>query len=752
MDNMIEIWPRELQAEVRYMNIWMCRKLSNILFPSNVIKGMQSLELLSVERCQSVEVAFDLEGIIVREGYPDIILPSLTKLVLRYLPKLTHVWKSNLLRIPSFQNLTSLTVVGCSSLRYIFSSSQARLLVKLQQIIVAACGVLEAIVNEEPKVDDEVATNIIMFPQLNSLRLYHLPNLKSLCPQAYTFEGSFFEEIKVINCPNMRALPSSLQRMLEPQERNVREVKFFNSAQHHLLDRKFSLSTKGTLDVTGIDEPTEIWHNQLEVGRLDKVRFMRVQCCGKLSSVVSSKLMQRLHNIQGLKVWWCDSLEMIFDLQEGVCADVAEKETLITQLSELKLKYLPELTHIWNNILQQTHCFQNLSSLRVQHCDNLRYIFTISVANALVNLEYLTVQHCMKVEKIVTRENEEEIFSREIHSVYLANLPSLVCFGPDVNDTKIPAKIIKARLCPKFPGDFQGIIFSNSMKIKKLEKPTKSYTDESSLGWEIESMSQTSFGSATKTKHGEVERKKGTPWTEEEHRYIFWNYFDLEQYPFISELTHRFQGFRERLLADPKFLHKLAIEEAISITTTLLAQYERHKDNFFEEIDYVIMDTVGGSVVDFFTIWLPAPTLSFLSIGDTIDTPDNMEALKGLLGSIPDNAFQRNIAGKDWNVNHRVASVLFGGLKLADVGFVSSIGTVVTSNILYAIRKLLNPALDTKQLIKRSPILKTTVVYGGFLGTSSNLRYQVEQVALATIIFFSLKPFLISIFYFLFSQ
>lgn len=60
------------------------------------------------------------------------------------------------------------------------------------------------------------------------------------------------------------------------------------------------------------------------------------------------------------------------------------------------------------------------------------------------------------------------------------------------------------------------------------------------------------------------------------------------------------QGFRERLLADPKFLHRLAIEESISITTTLLAQYERRKENFFEELDYVITDTVRGSVVDFF--------------------------------------------------------------------------------------------------------------------------------------------------------
>ncbi|KAL7170092.1 hypothetical protein ACSBR2_035024 [Camellia fascicularis] len=468
MDNVIEIWPRELQPKVREMIIMQCRKLSNILFPSNVIKGMHT---------------FDLEGIIVREGYPDIVLPSLTKLVLLYLPKLTLFWKNNLLRIPSFQNLTSLTVVGCSSLRYIFSSSQAKLLVKLREIAIAECGVLEAIVNEEPKVDDEVAANIIMFPQLNSLKLYHLPSLKSLCPQAYTFEGSFIEEIKVINCPNMRTLPSALQRMLELQESNVRKVDFFNSAQHHPLDRKVNPIRIRSIYRPRIDEPTEIWHNQLEVGCLDKVRFMRVQCCGKLSSVVSSKLMQRLHNIQGLKVWWCDSLEMIFDLQEGVCADAAVKETLITQLSELQLKYLPKLTHIWKNISQQIHCFENLRFLSVQYCDNLRCIFTISMANVLVNLEYLSVERCEKVEKIVTRENEEEIFSLKMFYVILVNLPSLVCFGPDVNDTKIPAEETIVSRCPKFPGhedeiDFEELEFDFDVDIDKLVEDKDKDEDE----------------------------------------------------------------------------------------------------------------------------------------------------------------------------------------------------------------------------------------------------------------------------------
>lgn len=206
---------------------------------------------------------------------------------------------------------------------------------------------------------------------------------------------------------------------------------------------------------------------------------------------------------------------------------------------------------------------------------------------------------------------------------------------------------------------------------------------------------------------------------------VLQNFFDLEQYPIIAELTHRFQGFRERLLADPKFLHRLAIEEAISITTTLLAQYERRKENFFEELDYVITDTLRGTVVDFFTVWLPAPTISFLSYADDMNMPDSMDPLRGILGSIPDNAFQKNLAGKDWNASHRIASVLFGGLKLGSVGFISSIGTVATSNILYALRRFLSPALTAGQRNKRSPILKTAIVYGCFLGTSANLRYQI---------------------------
>lgn len=201
------------------------------------------------------------------------------------------------------------------------------------------------------------------------------------------------------------------------------------------------------------------------------------------------------------------------------------------------------------------------------------------------------------------------------------------------------------------------------------------------------------------------------------------DFFDLEKQPFIAELTQRFQGFRERWFADPRFFQRLAIEEGISITTTLIAQYERRKGRFLQELDYVITDTLRGAVVDFFTVWLPAPTLSFRASDAQAHASGVLEGLKGLLGSLPDNAFQR-ATSVNWDIRDRILAVVLGGVKLCSVGFVASIGTVTFTNTILGIRQLWNPQITKKKQNKRSPILKTAIVYGCFLGTSANLRYQ----------------------------
>ncbi|KAI7981641.1 putative disease resistance protein [Camellia lanceoleosa] len=64
MENLMEIWPGELEAKLRTMKVKLSNGLSSILFPSNSIKGMQHLEVLEVEDCPSIGVAFDLEGLV----------------------------------------------------------------------------------------------------------------------------------------------------------------------------------------------------------------------------------------------------------------------------------------------------------------------------------------------------------------------------------------------------------------------------------------------------------------------------------------------------------------------------------------------------------------------------------------------------------------------------------------------------------------------------------------------------------------
>ncbi|KAL7194743.1 hypothetical protein ACSBR1_035055 [Camellia fascicularis] len=210
------------------------------------------------------------------------------------------------------------------------------------------------------------------------------------------------------------------------------------------------------LTITDINGSIEMWHNQLEVDRLDKVRFMLVHCCEKLSNVISSNLIQRLGRLEELKVWWCDSLETIFDLQGSVC-----EGSSITWFYDLKLMYLPKLTHIWKNVSQQTPRFKDLTSLEVERCDNLKYIFPISVVKVLVHLHYLRIGNSKRVEKIFTREDEEEDEEEGDHddndenyndfSVQLENLPSLMCIG--IPESLIHISKLRVDFCPKYRGN-----------------------------------------------------------------------------------------------------------------------------------------------------------------------------------------------------------------------------------------------------------------------------------------------------------
>jgi len=96
-----------------------------------------------------------------------------------------------------------------------------------------------------------------------------------------------------------------------------------------------------------------------------------------------------------------------------------------------------KIEKIWEDHLaiaaEGTCWFQNLTSLKVWHCENLSYLFTLSMVKSFAQLKNLEIIHCESIKEIVaTRKGEMEgerllLFSK-LKNLVLDDLPKLNFF------------------------------------------------------------------------------------------------------------------------------------------------------------------------------------------------------------------------------------------------------------------------------------------------------------------------------------
>ncbi|XP_077249130.1 protein RETICULATA-RELATED 4, chloroplastic-like [Tasmannia lanceolata] len=180
----------------------------------------------------------------------------------------------------------------------------------------------------------------------------------------------------------------------------------------------------------------------------------------------------------------------------------------------------------------------------------------------------------------------------------------------------------------------------------------------------------------------------------------------------------QFGGFKERLLADDLFLAKVAMECGVGIFTKTAAEWERRRENFVKELDFVVADVVMAIIADFMLVWLPAPTVSLRPALAVSAGP-----IAKFFYSCPDNAFQVALSGTSYSFLQRIGAILRNGAKLFAVGTSASlVGTGVTNALINA-RKAVDKAFAGEA--EDVPILSTSVAYGIYMAVSSNLRYQI---------------------------
>ncbi|KAJ0085194.1 hypothetical protein Patl1_07060 [Pistacia atlantica] len=111
--------------------------------------------------------------------------------------------------------------------------------------------------------------------------------------------------------------------------------------------------------------------------------------------------------------------------------------------------------HTLKKTHQEVLDFNNLKSLKVHNCCNLRYIFTASIILRLAQLRDMEVKNCALIEEIILKEEEKEldidkIMIPQLNSIILESLPNLTSFYSGMNTLECPAlKAITITKCPE---------------------------------------------------------------------------------------------------------------------------------------------------------------------------------------------------------------------------------------------------------------------------------------------------------------
>lgn len=189
---------------------------------------------------------------------------------------------------------------------------------------------------------------------------------------------------------------------------------------------------------------------------------------------------------------------------------------------------------------------------------------------------------------------------------------------------------------------------------------------------------------------------------------------------FLSSLLARMlPAFRDRLIADKMFLFKVLAEVAIDSGCATVAEVRKRGKDFWGEFEFYLSDLVVGLVLDVVLVSLMAP----VAVLGARPKAATASGLHGWLGRLPAQMFEASSPARKYRGVDRLACwfVKFFEYSLAGIvcGF---IGQGAANGMMALKRKHMGPS---EHDVPIPPVVETALVWGLFMGVSSNTRYQV---------------------------
>ncbi|KAM3217194.1 protein RETICULATA, chloroplastic [Capsicum annuum] len=200
---------------------------------------------------------------------------------------------------------------------------------------------------------------------------------------------------------------------------------------------------------------------------------------------------------------------------------------------------------------------------------------------------------------------------------------------------------------------------------------------------------------------------------------LLMRYLDLQGSAWLGAAMRSSAMLRNRMLADPSFLFKVGTEIVIDTTCATVAEVQKRGKDFWAEFELYAADMLVGVAVNVALVGLLAP---YARIGQPSVSQGFVGRFQRAYGALPSSVFEAERPGCRFTLNQRIAAYFYKGILYGFVGFGCGIIGQGIANMIMTAKRSIKKSEDD---VPVPPLVKSALLWGVFLGVSSNTRLQV---------------------------
>ncbi|KAI8464544.1 MAG: hypothetical protein J3K34DRAFT_474210 [Monoraphidium minutum] len=179
--------------------------------------------------------------------------------------------------------------------------------------------------------------------------------------------------------------------------------------------------------------------------------------------------------------------------------------------------------------------------------------------------------------------------------------------------------------------------------------------------------------------------------------------------------TNMAREFVGRLMADPAFVQKLAVEQALAFSASMLHEWRVRGDAFKSELDLALINSVGLATSVGAAVWITAPSRAVGAV--------HVFPWQKMLAGLPHCVFDASGPLRAYTPAARVGGFFASMAQLSAVGAAAGAATTGLSSLAVAARRRADPSFEPSVPVPE--LGRASGGLGAFFAVNANARYQL---------------------------